>query len=122
MCPLGGNSIGSDRIFLQKHMPTLEKHLHYRIIDVSSIKEVELSSKPKKFLLFVKIVFHQLLIDVMPSILDLFIGIFQLVKRWYPDIYARKPRKENTHRALNDIYESIQELNWYKKNIFIPQT
>ncbi|EJW74051.1 hypothetical protein WUBG_15040, partial [Wuchereria bancrofti] len=56
--------------------------LHYRNIDVSSIKE--------------------------------------LVKRWYPDVYARKPQKENTHRALNDIYESIEELNWYKKNIFIP--
>ncbi|KAL3993571.1 Exonuclease family protein [Acanthocheilonema viteae] len=83
MCPLGGNSVSSDRIFLQKHMPTFEKHLHYRNIDVSSIKE--------------------------------------LAKRWYPDIYARKPRKENTHRALGDIYDSIQELNWYKKNIFIPQ-
>lgn len=45
MCPLAGNSVGSDRIFLQKHMPTLEKHLHYRNIDVSSIKEVALSSK-----------------------------------------------------------------------------
>ncbi|EFO26721.1 smfn protein [Loa loa] len=84
MCPLGGNSVGSDRIFLQKYMPTLEKHLHYRNIDVSSIKE--------------------------------------LAKRWYPYIYARKPRKANTHRALGDIHESIQELNWYKKNIFIPRT
>ncbi|KAM3719960.1 Oligoribonuclease [Dirofilaria immitis] len=84
ICPLGGNSVGSDRVFLKKYMPTLEKHLHYRIIDVSSIKE--------------------------------------LAKRWYPDLYVRKTRKENKHRALGDIYESIQELNWYKKNIFIPQT
>lgn len=40
VCPLAGNSVGYDRLFLQKHMPMLAKHLHYRIIDVSTIKEV----------------------------------------------------------------------------------
>ncbi len=38
--PLCGNSIGQDRRFLAKHMPTLEKFFHYRNIDVSSIKEL----------------------------------------------------------------------------------
>ncbi len=37
---LAGNTIGTDRMFLAKYMPTLDKHLHYRNIDVSSIKEL----------------------------------------------------------------------------------
>ncbi|XP_014673223.1 PREDICTED: oligoribonuclease, mitochondrial-like isoform X2 [Priapulus caudatus] len=39
-CPLGGNSIHVDKKFLDKYMPQLMHHLHYRIIDVSSIKEL----------------------------------------------------------------------------------
>jgi oligoribonuclease len=38
--PLAGNSVATDRGFLARDMPTLESHLHYRIIDVSSIKEL----------------------------------------------------------------------------------
>ena len=38
--PLGGNTIGTDRAFLARDMPNLERHLHYRNIDVSSIKEL----------------------------------------------------------------------------------
>ncbi len=38
--PLAGNSVGTDRLFLTRDMPRLETHLHYRIIDVSSIKEL----------------------------------------------------------------------------------
>src|SRR3954454_18795503 len=38
--PLAGNSVGTDRGFLARDMPKLEAHLHYRIIDVSSIKEL----------------------------------------------------------------------------------
>lgn len=38
--PLAGNSVGTDRLFLTRDMPALEDHLHYRIIDVSSIKEL----------------------------------------------------------------------------------
>ncbi|VDN18656.1 unnamed protein product [Gongylonema pulchrum] len=68
----------------EKYMPTFASHLHYRTIDVSSIKE--------------------------------------LAKRWYPDIYAKRPRKAEAHRALDDICESIEELQWYRKNIFVPHT
>ncbi|KZC12865.1 putative oligoribonuclease [Dufourea novaeangliae] len=39
-CPLAGNTICMDRIFLLKHMPLVTDYLHYRIIDVSTIKEV----------------------------------------------------------------------------------
>jgi oligoribonuclease len=38
--PLGGNSIGTDRRFLVKYLPEIEDHLHYRSIDVSTIKEL----------------------------------------------------------------------------------
>ncbi|VDN05384.1 unnamed protein product [Thelazia callipaeda] len=82
VCPLAGNSVGIDRIFLQKFMPTFANHLHYRTIDVSSVKE--------------------------------------LVRRWYPWLITSIPQKQCEHRALDDIYESIKELQWYKKNIFIP--
>jgi len=38
--PLAGNTIGTDRAFLAKHMPRVDGHLHYRSVDVSSIKEL----------------------------------------------------------------------------------
>lgn len=39
-CPLAGNSVYMDRIFLMEYMPKIDKHLHYRIIDVSTVKEL----------------------------------------------------------------------------------
>ena len=38
--PLAGNTIGTDRAFITKYMPTVDAHLHYRSVDVSSIKEL----------------------------------------------------------------------------------
>lgn len=40
VCPLAGNSIYMDRTFIRKYMPKLESHLSYRIIDVSTLKEL----------------------------------------------------------------------------------
>jgi oligoribonuclease len=78
--PLCGNSIGTDRRFLAAQMPEIEEFLHYRSIDVSSIKE--------------------------------------LCRRWYPDVFAKAPSKNETHRALDDIRESIAELAYYRSTIF----
>ena len=39
-CPLAGNSIGQDRRFIVKYMPALDRFLHYRSVDVSSLKEL----------------------------------------------------------------------------------
>lgn len=39
-CPLAGNSIYCDKMFLMKYMPEFTSYLHYRIVDVSSIKEL----------------------------------------------------------------------------------
>ncbi len=78
--PLCGNSVWMDRFFMRFHMPTLYDFLHYRTIDVSSIKE--------------------------------------LIKRWYPGDPQSSFKKENAHRALGDIVESIEELKHYKRHFF----
>jgi len=79
--PLAGNTIGTDRAFLNKFMPRVDSHLHYRSIDVSSIKE--------------------------------------LSKRWFPRAYFNAPSKDGGHRALADILESIRELEYYRKAVFV---
>src|SRR5665213_3917897 len=80
--PLSGNSIGTDRRFLQEYMPTLEAFLHYRNVDVSTLKE--------------------------------------LARRWHPEVVAELPDKGTTHRALDDIRESIGELVHYRSTLFQP--
>ena len=80
--PLCGNSIGTDRRFLAIYLPEIEEHLHYRSVDVSTIKE--------------------------------------LTRRWYPGAIEATPRKATAHRALDDIRESIEELRWYRANVFKP--
>ena len=47
--PLGGNSVGMDRIFLARDMPALVEHLHYRVIDVSTIKELARRWYPRAY-------------------------------------------------------------------------
>jgi len=79
--PLAGNTIGTDRAFLAKHMPLVDAHLHYRSVDVSSIKE--------------------------------------LSKRWYPRVFFQAPVKHGGHRALADIRESIRELEYYRRAVFV---
>jgi len=79
---LAGNTIGTDRGFLARDMPTLIGYLHYRTIDVSTIKE--------------------------------------LARRWYPSVFHLAPEKQNNHRALADIRESIQELRYYRAAVFVP--
>jgi oligoribonuclease len=80
--PLCGNSIGTDRGFLSRDMPELDDHLHYRMVDVSSIKE--------------------------------------LARRWFPRVYFAQPPKGLAHRALADIIESVRELAYYRKTLFVP--
>jgi oligoribonuclease len=80
--PLCGNSIATDRGFLHRDMPLLDDHLHYRMVDVSSIKE--------------------------------------LAKRWFPRVYQSQPPKGLEHRALADIRESVRELAYYRRTLFVP--
>ncbi len=68
--PLCGNSIWQDRRFLYRHMPTLEAHMHYRLVDVSTVKELavrwypELKFAKKKGL-------HRALDDIRESVEEL---------------------------------------------------
>jgi oligoribonuclease len=62
-------------------MPELDAHLHYRMVDVSSIKE--------------------------------------LCRRWFPRVFYAKPEKGLAHRALADIRESIRELDYYRRTLFV---
>jgi oligoribonuclease len=81
--PMCGNSICQDRRFLARWMPRLERHFHYRNLDVSTLKE--------------------------------------LCSRWAPAI-SRQYVKTSTHLALDDIRDSIAELQFYRDNfIRLPQ-
>jgi len=78
---LAGNTIGMDRAFIMRHMPALDARLHYRNLDVSSIKE--------------------------------------LARRWFPSSYFLSPEKDGGHRALADIRESVRELAYYRRTVFV---
>jgi oligoribonuclease len=78
---LCGNSVWKDREFLERYMRDVVGYLHYRMIDVSTLKE--------------------------------------LVRRWCPPD-RQAPRKKETHRALDDIRESIEELAFYRELLFSP--
>jgi oligoribonuclease len=70
--PLGGNTVGTDRGFLARDMPELEAHLHYRIIDVSSIKELALRWFPRAYFNSPKKAGgHRALADIRESIAEL---------------------------------------------------
>lgn len=69
--PLCGNTIGQDRRFMVKYMPTLEAYFHYRSIDVSSIKELVKRWKPEILNGFTKQGVHLALDDIRESIAEL---------------------------------------------------
>jgi oligoribonuclease len=70
--PLAGNTVGTDRAFISRDMPELEAFLHYRIIDVSSIKELSRRWFPKAwFQSPPKLGNHRALADIQESIEEL---------------------------------------------------
>ena len=78
--PLCGNSIGQDRRFLAKYMPTLEQWLHYRNIDVSTVKELCGRWRPDVLNGVTKKRMHRALDDIRESIDEL---------RYYRDHFFR---------------------------------
>ncbi len=82
--PLAGNSIGMDRRFLVAYLPEIEAFLHYRSIDVSTVKE--------------------------------------LARRWYPDKLGGLTKGASAHRAMDDIKESVAEMQYWRANVFIDNT
>ncbi|MFZ5870047.1 MAG: oligoribonuclease [Actinomycetota bacterium] len=70
--PLAGNSIATDRAFLARDMPALDAHLHYRMIDVSSIKELARRWYPRAYFAApAKAGGHRALADILESIAEL---------------------------------------------------
>jgi oligoribonuclease len=69
--PLCGNTIWQDRRFLARHMPTLESYLHYRLIDVSTLKELAKRWNPKLLAGVSKTGSHTALADIRESVEEL---------------------------------------------------
>ena len=70
--PLAGNSVGTDRLFIARDMPTLDAVLHYRIVDVSSIKELARRWYPRAYFAApAKQGNHRALTDIRESIEEL---------------------------------------------------
>ena len=70
--PLAGNSIATDRSFLARDMPALDAHLHYRMVDVSSIKELARRWYPRAYYNSPKKAGgHRALADIRESITEL---------------------------------------------------
>lgn len=69
--PMCGNSVWQDRRFLARYMPELEKYFHYRLIDVSTLKELALRWAPKIYGGFQKESCHLALSDIRDSIAEL---------------------------------------------------
>lgn len=49
-------------------------------------------------------------------------SIKELVRRWMPEAYAAAPRKKRSHRVLDDILESIDELKYYRATVFASRS
>jgi len=72
IAPLAGNTIGTDRAFLAKYMPRVDAHLHYRNVDVSSIKELSRRWYPRAYFQSpAKNGGHRALADILESIREL---------------------------------------------------
>lgn len=100
--PLGGNTVSTDRAFLGRDMPQLEAHLHYRIIDVSSIKELSKRWFPRAYFAAPeKTGNHRALGDIMDSIAEL---------RYYRAAVFQDPDSKDSTR-LKALAKQISEAN-----------
>ena len=69
--PLAGNTVHQDRRFMARYMPLFDAHLHYRIVDVSTLKELARRWRPDVVASLVKESKHEALADVYDSINEL---------------------------------------------------
>jgi oligoribonuclease len=90
--PLCGNSIATDRTFIARYMPTLDDHLHYRMVDVSSVKELARRWYPKAYYNApAKHGGHRALADIIESVTELrYYRAAILVPQPGPDTTAAK--------------------------------
>lgn len=99
--PLAGNSVGTDKVFLERDMPELVAHLHYRIIDVSSIKELARRWYPRVYFASPKKNGgHRALADILESIDELrYYRAALLVPQPGPDSKAAKAVAEQVAKT-----------------------
>ena len=71
LAPLAGNTVHQDRRFMARYMPSFEQYLHYRIVDVSTLKELAKRWNPEVVGSFAKEGKHEALADVYESIEEL---------------------------------------------------
>src|SRR5947207_8027461 len=71
MAPLAGNTVHQDRRFMVRYMPALDAYLHYRIVDVSTLKELAKRWRPEALAGVAKEGRHEALADVHESIAEL---------------------------------------------------
>ena len=103
--PLCGNSIGTDRGFLTRDMPELDDHLHYRMIDVSSIKELSRRWFPRVYFAQPpKGLAHRALADILESIREL------AYYRQTLFVPAPGPGTEQVQAASADVVASFAPL------------
>ena len=69
--PLCGNTVWQDRRFLMRYMPTLNDYLHYRIIDVSTVKELARRWRPESVAGITKTGSHRAMADIRESVAEL---------------------------------------------------
>jgi oligoribonuclease len=96
--PLAGNTVGTDRAFISRDMPALDEFLHYRIVDVSSIKELSRRWFPRAYFAAPsKQGNHRALADILESIEEL---------RYYrAAVFVPPPGPDSTTaRAIADKY------------------
>ena len=79
-CPLAGNSVQFDKMFLTKYMPKFIGHLHYRVVDVSTVKEL-----------------CRYKCTIVCNVSNV-IGTCILIRRWYPKQFSFAPKKSQKHR------------------------
>jgi oligoribonuclease len=100
--PLAGNSVGTDKMFLDRDMPELVGHLHYRIVDVSSIKELARRWFPRVYFASPsKDGGHRALADILESIDEL---------RYYREaLFVAQPGPDT--RTAREIAARIKETS-----------
>jgi oligoribonuclease len=102
--PLCGNSIGTDRRFLAKYLPDIENYLHYRSVDVSSIKELAKRWYPKIGLdRTSKSGLHRALDDVKESVREL---------SFYRDnLFVSPPPLNDTPGVVQDLVINVPDTH-----------
>src|SRR5699024_893253 len=103
--PLAGNSIATDRTFIREYMPRLDKALHYRMIDVSTIKELARRWHPRAYFNQPdKGLAHRALADIVESIRELYYCRSSVIRT---DEGPTSPEAAESAKESNAAYQAF---------------